>query len=53
MNCGNRWIGFTIRPKKFSRSAAVICFTFKKSANADFRFDSDLASSIAALKLLM
>ena len=27
MNWGNLWMGFTIRPKKFSRSWAVICFT--------------------------
>ena len=53
MNWGNLWIGFTINPKKLSLSAAVICFTCKKSAKADFRFDSDLANSIAWLKLLM
>ena len=29
------------------------CFTFRKSAKADFLLDSALATSIAALKLLM
>ena len=28
MNCGNLWMGLTIRPKKLSRSWAVICFTW-------------------------
>ena len=46
-------MGLTINPKKLSLSEAVICFTFKKSAKADFLFDSDLANSMAWLKLLM
>merc|ERR1712051_170884 len=39
MNCGNLCTGLTIRPKKLTRSCAVICFTFKKSARADFLLD--------------
>lgn len=53
MNCGNRCTGFTMRPKKDNRSCALICFTLKKSASADLRFDSILANSIATEKLLI
>lgn len=53
INCGNRCTGFTMRPKKESLSWALICLTLKKSASADFLFDSILASSIATEKLFM
>lgn len=53
MNCGNRCTGFTIKPKNESLSCALICFTLKKSASADFLFDSIFASSIATEKLFI
>ncbi len=40
MNCGNLCTGLTMRPKKETRSWAVICFTFRKSAIALLRLDS-------------